>query len=637
MGKEGSDLEEEPGSERSTALESSSDSPRSVLKEVRSFEQYRSLGKASGSKVRFAPTAEGKEALLSLECGNYKEGGRVTFGKATGRHLQAAEEYATDSDSDSDTAFGSSLGSIGRGKRRARQQALRPIAKMDDDLAKSLMARAMQSMRPPAAAVAPAPAAGQEEQKSPSAATPSSPFEEEECTPGGPAGDARDERPPTSQSLGDSSFDDAVPPAEAVAVADDVRDAALSKDLVADVDDKGERGDNIASAEAEDLENAEKVVFVCGATGLQGGAVVRHILRNTPYRVRALTRNSRSAKAKALASLDPRVELFEANMVSKDRLFQGMLGCFAVFSMQNFYDSGYEHEIRQGRAVATAAREAAVEHLVYSSIAGADPEMAEQDAASAVPLQVQSKSRIEGIVQAAGLPYTILRSCCYMENLVMPVQRYHPKLHWAMLRDHFPATLELPMVGVEDLAAAVCAVLQKPGQFLDATITLAGDLLSYSDVFKHFYQVTQKEPDHGFPFPFLIFRYLYPDYAELIRYTLEIGPAADPDATREFLPSVRDWRTYLQDVLSVNVPPRWVPDFESDTCQQCDRAFGFLTRRHHCRSCGSLLCAGCASVFRPLPQYFITDAVRICGPCDQRLDERGAPHVQHQHEQQELS
>lgn len=37
-------------------------------------------------------------------------------------------------------------------------------------------------------------------------------------------------------------------------------------------------------------------------------------------------------------------------MVSKDRLFQGMIGCFAVFSMQNFYESGYEHEIRQGTA-----------------------------------------------------------------------------------------------------------------------------------------------------------------------------------------------------------------------------------------------------------------------------------------------
>lgn len=173
--------------------------------------------------------------------------------------------------------------------------------------------------------------------------------------------------------------------------------------------------------------------------------------------------------------------------------------------------------------MADAAREAAVEHLIYSSMVGADPEMAEQDAASAVPPQVQAKSRVEAAVKEAGLPFTILRCCGFMENLVMPVQRYHPKSHWAMLRDHFPATLELPMVGVEDLAAAVCTVLQEPRQWQEATVTLAGDNLSYSDVFKHFYQVTQKEPDHGFPFPFVIFRYLYPDYAELIRYFLEIG------------------------------------------------------------------------------------------------------------------
>lgn len=324
---EGSDWEEESSSERSR-LASSCDSPRSVLKEVRSFEQHRSLGRASGSKVRFAPSAEGKEALLNLECANYKEGGRVTFGKAAGRRLQVAEEYATDSsDSDSDSAFGSSLGSIGRGKRRAKQHPLHPIAKMDDDLAKSLMARAMQSMRPPAAAVAPAspPRVEDDVNEPASTETPGSPFEGEEATPGGP--DDVSAQEPVAEAVQEptrnSSSDDIGTPAVVVPPERSAQEANATGNPSVDDSDGAEEG---AREQAQDGDSSEKVVFVCGATGLQGGAVVRHILCNTPYRVRALTRNSRSPKAKALASLDHRVELFEGKPALPSLC--GSLRCF---------------------------------------------------------------------------------------------------------------------------------------------------------------------------------------------------------------------------------------------------------------------------------------------------------------------
>lgn len=71
----------------------------------------------------------------------------------------------------------------------------------------------------------------------------------------------------------------------------------------------------------------------------------------------------------------------------------------------------------------------------------------------------------------------------------------------------------------------------------------------------------------------------------------------------------------LKTMIELDLPPRWVPDEDSATCQACGADFGFFTRRHHCRQCGALVCGGCSGERKTLPQFAITKRVRVCDGC----------------------
>jgi hypothetical protein len=53
------------------------------------------------------------------------------------------------------------------------------------------------------------------------------------------------------------------------------------------------------------------------------------------------------------------------------------------------------------------------------------------------------------------------------------------------------------------------------------------------------------------------------------------------------------------------VVPRWQPDYELSACSICGNAFTFLTRRHHCRRCGRLVCGPCSPHRITIPRQYI--------------------------------
>ncbi|KAF2362143.1 Zinc finger FYVE domain-containing protein 21 C-terminal [Trinorchestia longiramus] len=63
------------------------------------------------------------------------------------------------------------------------------------------------------------------------------------------------------------------------------------------------------------------------------------------------------------------------------------------------------------------------------------------------------------------------------------------------------------------------------------------------------------------------------------------------------------------------VEPEWVPDNDSPSCMECREKFDFLKRRHHCRRCGRVCCAGCCNARLALPRMCFLDPVRMCSPC----------------------
>src|SRR5450432_3180105 len=113
-----------------------------------------------------------------------------------------------------------------------------------------------------------------------------------------------------------------------------------------------------------------KTILVLGATGHQGGATA-HELAARGFSVRALTRDPDKPAARALVELGAAV--VKGDLDDPRSVRRAMEAVHGVFSLQTPYGpGGADRETREGIAVADAAKDAGVEHLVYSSVGGAE-------------------------------------------------------------------------------------------------------------------------------------------------------------------------------------------------------------------------------------------------------------------------
>ncbi|RYE89243.1 MAG: NmrA/HSCARG family protein [Myxococcales bacterium] len=209
-----------------------------------------------------------------------------------------------------------------------------------------------------------------------------------------------------------------------------------------------------------------KTILVLGATGQQGGATAR-ALRREGWAVRALVRDPASPKARALEG----VELVRGDYRDAASLAAAVRGVHGVFSVQpSSPSSGQsltdEDETRFGIAIADAAAQAGVAHLVYTSMASLEP--------GTNVGHFESKWRIEEHIRQSGQPATIVRPTTFMELLLEP---------WFGLeqgRFFFFSAPERPiqLIAVDDIGRLVARVFADPARHLGQTLELAGDELT---------------------------------------------------------------------------------------------------------------------------------------------------------------
>jgi uncharacterized protein YbjT (DUF2867 family) len=224
--------------------------------------------------------------------------------------------------------------------------------------------------------------------------------------------------------------------------------------------------------------NKNKVILVTGATGHQGGAVVRH-LREKGFTVRALTRDPDQPKARAITGQG--VEVVRGDMDDKAVLIRALDEANGVFSVQNPYEAGVEGEIRQGLSVADAAKRSRISHFIYSSVASADQR-------TGIP-HFESKFRIEEHIRGTGMNFTIVRPAFFMENWLGMREMIE---NGALNLPLDPAT-RLQMIAVDDIGGVVAAAFERPGKWQGRTFELAGDEMSMTELTQSFTLVTGRE------------------------------------------------------------------------------------------------------------------------------------------------
>jgi uncharacterized protein YbjT (DUF2867 family) len=234
-------------------------------------------------------------------------------------------------------------------------------------------------------------------------------------------------------------------------------------------------------------------IIVTGATGLQGGAVSRHLLKEG-WHVRALTRNAASKEAQALAASG--IEVVQGDMDDAASLQPLFAGSYGVYSVQNPFIGGAEAEVRQGKNVADVARASGVQHLVYGS-AGTGQE------GTGVP-SWESKLQVEAHMRALSLPLTILRPMAFME--LMTAKKFFPAVSmWHLMPKLMGATRPLPWICTDDLGAIAAHTFAAPQTFIGKTLTLASDVQSLDQCRALYRDVMGANPPR-FPMPGWLFQ-----------------------------------------------------------------------------------------------------------------------------------
>ncbi|XP_072030442.1 nmrA-like family domain-containing protein 1 [Amphiura filiformis] len=210
------------------------------------------------------------------------------------------------------------------------------------------------------------------------------------------------------------------------------------------------------------------VVVVFGATGTQGGSVLRALLKDKKnFTVRAVTRNAESPKAKALAALG--VEVVQASLDDASTLSSAVEGCHGVFGVTNSWEHmNSDREIQQGKDLVDACKAAGVKHLVFSLLENVE------DAIGVKCPHFDAKGVIEKYMFESGVPCTSVRYSFYMENIIgmmKPQRQYDGGYQLVIPMGDQP----MDMVSSSAAGQAVAAIFRCPTKYLGRAIGLTGD------------------------------------------------------------------------------------------------------------------------------------------------------------------
>lgn len=220
---------------------------------------------------------------------------------------------------------------------------------------------------------------------------------------------------------------------------------------------------------------SSKIVTVFGATGAQGGSVVR-ALTGSEYKVRAVTRNTGSDNAKKLA--DQGHEVISANLDDVDSLklaFEGAHGAFVVTNYWEHMDGAKDKQ--QGINAVDAAKAVGMNHFIYSGL---------EDVKAAIGKDCHhfdSKGHVEAYLKQSGLPFTSTRMSFYMENLFMMLSPQKTDKGEFMLGIPMEG-VPMDLVAVSDVGECIHQILNKREQYLGKCVGLSGDKITIDEAAK---------------------------------------------------------------------------------------------------------------------------------------------------------
>jgi len=255
-----------------------------------------------------------------------------------------------------------------------------------------------------------------------------------------------------------------------------------------------------------------RIISVLGATGQQGGAIVASLLSGGEFKVRAITRDVKSANAQALEKKG--AEVVAGNILEPATIKKAIAGSYGLFAVTNFGDKdqrGKEFEI--GKTLVDVAKEEKITHFIWSTL----PNTVKESKGKYKVPHFTHKSLVEEYAKAAKFPYqTYVAAPFYYSNFQAV---FKPKKNEdGTLSLGLPAklTTNIEMGDVRELGPVVLNALRNPkGWGNGEYIAVVGEKLSMTEILKALsHQVGTEVKLQSIPGE--IFKNFFPGAGELV-------------------------------------------------------------------------------------------------------------------------
>ncbi|MGA8052674.1 MAG: NmrA/HSCARG family protein [Burkholderiales bacterium] len=260
-----------------------------------------------------------------------------------------------------------------------------------------------------------------------------------------------------------------------------------------------------------------RIIAVVGATGAQGGGLVRAIAADpaSGFKARAITRDAGSERARTLAALG--VEVVAADVddaASIERAFAGAHGAYCVTFFWDHFSP--EKELAQARAMAQAAKGAGLRHVVWSTLEDTRKRVPLDDARMPTLMgrykvpHFDAKGEANAFFTELGVPTTFLLTSFYWDNFISfgmgPKKGPDGKLAITLPM----GDKKLPGIAAEDIGKCAYGIFKRGAETIGSTIGIAGEHLTGHEMARAFaralgrevvYNAVPPEVFRGFGFP----------------------------------------------------------------------------------------------------------------------------------------
>jgi len=303
----------------------------------------------------------------------------------------------------------------------------------------------------------------------------------------------------------------------------------------------------------------KKIIAILGATGAQGGGLVRAITndKDSEFSARAITRNVNSEKAKSLAQLG--AEVVAADVDDEESLKKAFQNAYGVYGVTFFWDHfSPEKEMAQATAIAKAAKATEVQHVIWSTLEDtrqwiplSDNRMPTLMGKYKVP-HFDVKGEANGVFTATGAPTTWEKTPFYWDNFINfgmgPKKGPDGTLAITMPMDE----KKLPGIAAEDIGRCAYGIFKKGKELIGKTIGVAGEHLTGAQMVAALTKVLGQEVRYNSVSPDVYRGFGFPgaeDLGNMFQFNRDFEEsfcgARNLDVARNFNPSLQTFESWL--------------------------------------------------------------------------------------------